>query len=90
MMQISQPANDPEEDNVANDDQSRKVRSAFADVISQIPKPRFVACSILGKVTEVISQTASASKGLKKYDVAMQEGCPICVGKASEKIRYFD
>ena len=90
MMQIRQPTNDLDEVDVAKDEDSRKVKSAFADVISQIPKPRFVACSILGKVIAVVSQTAKASMGLKKYNVAMHEGCPICVGKASEQIRYFD
>ena len=63
------------------------MKSALADVISQIPKPRFVACSILGKVIAVVSQTAKASIGLKKYNVAMQERCPICVGNVSEQIR---
>ena len=65
-MQISQPANDLEDDDVANEEDSRKVKSALADLISQIPKPRFVACSILGKVIAVVSQTARASMGPKK------------------------
>ena len=64
-MQISQPANDLEDDDVANEDDSRKKKSALADLISQIPKPRFVACSILGKVIAVVSQTARTSMGLK-------------------------
>ena len=75
-MQISQPANDLEDDDVANEEDSRKLKSALADLISQIPKPRFVACSILGKVIAVVSQRARTSMGLKK-NVAMQEGCPI-------------
>ena len=66
------------------------MKSALAVEMSQIPKPKFVACSILGKVLAVVSQRAKASIGLKKYSVAMQEGCPICVGKASEQIRYFN
>ena len=65
-MQISQPANDLEDDDVANEEDSRKLKSALADLISQIPKPRFVACSILGKVIAVVSQTARTSMGLKK------------------------
>ena len=65
MMQIWQPSNDLEEDDVANDDDSRKVKSALADVMSQIPKPRFVACSILGEAIAVVSQTAQATIGLK-------------------------
>ena len=65
-MQIPQPANDLEDDDVANEDDSRKMKSALADLISQIPKPRFVACSILGKVIAVVSQTAKTSMGLKK------------------------
>ena len=66
IMQIRQPTNDLDEVDVAKDDDSRKVKPALADVISQIPKPRFVGCSILGKVRAVVSQTASASIGLKK------------------------
>ena len=65
MMQIRQPANDLQEDDVPNDDDSRKVKSALADVINPTPKPRFVACSKLGKVIVVVSQTANASIGLK-------------------------
>ena len=38
MMQIRQPANDVEEDDVANDEDSRKVKSTLPDVIEQIPK----------------------------------------------------
>ena len=64
--------------------------SALADVIIQIPKPRFVAFSILGNVIAVVSQTGKESIGLKKYSVTKQEGCPTCVGKASEQIHYFD
>ena len=64
-MQTRQPANDLEDDDVANDD-SRKVKATLADVISQIPKPRFVACSKLGEVIAVVSQTAKASIRLKK------------------------
>ena len=33
-MQISQPANDLEDDDVANEEDSRKVKSALADLIS--------------------------------------------------------
>ena len=65
-MQIWQPANDRDEKNVAKDDDSREVKSALADVISQITKPRVVNCSILGQVIAVVSKTAKASKGLKK------------------------
>ena len=89
-MQIRQSANDRIDDDVTKDDDSRKVKSALAEVISQIPKRMFVACSILSKVIAVVSQTARATIGLKKYNVALREGCPICVGKASEQIRYFD
>ena len=88
-MQIRQATNDLEEDDVADQDGSRKMKSALADVSNQIPKLRFVACSILGKVKPVVSQTANASIGLKYYNVAIQEGCPICVGNASYQIQYF-
>ena len=65
-MQIWQPAKDLEEDAVANDDDLQKFKPALVDEISQIPKPRIVACSILGNVIAVVSQTARASIGLKK------------------------
>ena len=65
MMRKWQPTIDLDEVDVAKDDDSRKLKSALADVMSQIPKPRFVACSKLGKVRAVVSQTASASIGLK-------------------------
>ena len=68
MIQLRQPTTDLEHDDVANGDDSRKVKSALADVTSQIPKPRFVACSINGKVIAVVSQTANASMGLKKIE----------------------
>ena len=44
---------------------SRKVKSAEADVMSQIPKPKFVACSVVGKERIEVSQTAKASIVLK-------------------------
>ena len=86
-MQIRQPAKDLDDVDVAEDDDSPKVKSALAHVKSHIPKPRFVACSILDKVIAVVSQTTTASIGLRKYNVAIQKRCPICVGKASEAIR---
>ena len=59
MLQIKQPTNDQENDDVASEDDSRKVKSALADIKSQIPKPRLLACSILGKMKAVVSQTAN-------------------------------
>ena len=41
------------------------MESALADVIRQIPKPRFLVCSILGKVLAVLSPAANALIGLK-------------------------
>ena len=62
------------------------MKSALADVINQIPKPKVVACSIVGEVIAAVSQTAN----VKKYNVALQEGCLICVGNASEHTQYFN
>ena len=85
MMQIWQPANDLDEVDVAKDDDSRKVKSALADVLSQIPKPRFVACSILGKVIAVVSQTAKASIGLKSTMLQCKKGVLSALGKLRSK-----
>ena len=60
------------------------------NVISKIPKPGTLACSIPDKVIAAVSKTAKSSVALKKYSVAIWEGCPICVGNALEQIRYFD
>ena len=38
----------------------------------------------------VVSQTANASKGLIKHNVAVKEVCSILFGNASEQIQYFD
>ena len=43
VMQTLQLTNDLEDDDVANDDDLQKVKSALADVICQIPKSIFVA-----------------------------------------------
>ena len=85
MMQIWQPTKDLEEDDVAKDDDSRNVKSALADVISQIPKPRFVACSILSKVIAVVSQTASASIALKNAMLQCQKGVLSALGRLRSK-----
>ena len=66
VMQIRQPANDLVEVDVAKDSDCRKVISALADLTGLIPKPRFKACSRLGKVIAVVSQTTNAIKGLKE------------------------
>ena len=81
MMQIWQPVKDLDEIDVAKDDDSRKVKPALADVICQIPTPRFVACSILGKVIAVVSQTASASIGPKNTTLQCKKGVLSALGK---------
>ena len=90
IMQISQPSNDLEEGDVARDEYSRKVKSDVADVMSHMSNRKFVAFSIPGRGIAIVSQTAKASIGPKKISVAMNEGCPFCVAKASEQIRFFD
>ena len=89
-MQILQPENDREAVDDVRDDDSRKLKSAEADVMSQMPKPKFVACSTLGNDITEVSQTAKASIVLKEYNVAIQEECPISVENVSEQIRYLD
>ena len=89
-MQILQPENDRDVVDDVKEEDSRETKSAEADVMSQIPKPKFVACSILGNDITDVSQTAKASIVLKKYKVAIQEECPISVGKVSKQIRYLD
>ena len=44
-----QPENDRELVDDVEDQDSRKLKSAEANAMSQIPKPKFVACSVLGK-----------------------------------------
>ena len=61
-----QPTKDRKEDFFASEDDCRKGKSAIAYVIGHIPKPRFVACPILGKVIAVVPQTANASIELQK------------------------
>ena len=87
--QTSQPANNREVIDVANEDYAQKVKSALAEVMNQIPKLRYVAC-LQSKVIAVVSQTASASVGVEKYNLAIQEVCPISLGKSSEQIRVFE
>ena len=64
-MQRLQPSNDLEEEDVASDEDSRNMKSAVADVRSQMPNPTFVACSMLGRGIATVSQTAKASMGPK-------------------------
>ena len=87
--QTSQPANDRQVIDVANEDYAQKVKSALAEKMSQIPKLRYVAC-LQSKGIAVVLQTASASIGVEKYKLAIQEVCPISLGKASEQIRFFE
>ena len=54
MMQTRQPANDLHEIVFDEEDDSRKEKSDVADVINEIPKLRFVACSMLCKVITVV------------------------------------
>ena len=77
--------NDLDEVDVAKDIDSRKLKSALADVISQVPKPRFVACSILGKMIAVVSQTAKASIGLKNTMLQCTKGVLSALGKLQSK-----
>ena len=44
MMQMLQPSNDLEEEDVASDEDSRIVKSAVADVMIQMPNPKIEAC----------------------------------------------
>ena len=74
-----------EEDDVAKDDDSRKVKSAFVDVISQIPKSRFLACAILGILIAVVSQTAKASEGLKNTMLQCKKGVLSALGGLQSK-----
>ena len=78
MMQMLQTENDREVVDEVKDEDSRKVKSADADLMSQIPKPKLVACSTDGNDITHVSQTTKASKVLKKYKVAIPEECPTC------------
>ena len=66
MMRMLQPGNDLEvvDDVIAGD--SRKVKSAEAEVISQRSKHNLVACLIRGNDIIEVSQTTKASMALKK------------------------
>ena len=63
------------------------MKSSEADVISQTPKPKFVAASVEDKETREVSQTQRASTDEPKNRVAMHEDCPISIGKVPEQIR---
>ena len=62
------------------------MKSSEADVISQIPKPKFLTCSVDGKRTTELSQTERASIEESKNKVASvfrHAQCPISVEKNS-------
>ena len=90
MTQIWQPTNDLEDDDAANEDDSGKMKSEVADVLRHIPKPRFVACSTLGKVLEVVLQAANVSIGLKKVQRRNTKRMFYLCWKIFEQCRYFE
>ena len=83
---MRQPENDRE---VVDDvkDEDSQMKSAEAEFISQIPKPKNVACSIDADDKTEVSKTVKASTVLKKHKVALQEEYPMSAGKISEQIR---
>ena len=72
MVQILQPENDRQlvVDDAAEN--SRKAKSAEADVISQTLEPKFVACSMLGNDITEVQQTAKTSIVIKKHKLAIR------------------
>ena len=62
-----------------------KKKSSDADVISQMPKPNFVVCSVVGSETTEVSNTERASTEESRNKVAIHEEHPISV----EKIHKF-
>ena len=66
------------------------MKSPDADVISQMPKPKFVARSVVGKQTRKVPDTERASTEESKNKVALHEEYPISVGKISEQIGSLD
>ena len=52
--------------NDVKDEDSQKVQTAEADVMSKIPKPKFIDCSIDGNDITDVPQIAKTSKVLKK------------------------
>ena len=69
---------------------SRKENAALAEVISQIPYPRLVAFSGVGRRSFSVSHTVNAVIVEWKYNVARHDDCPKCVSIVWLQIRYVE
>ena len=89
MTQMLEPGSDREEVVDVRDEALQKVKSAKADMLSQIPNRNLVECSIDIIYLREVSKRAKASTVLKKYQIAMQKECPISVGKVLYKFVLY-
>ena len=66
---------------------SRKQKSSHTDVISKMPKPKFVACSVICNATREVSHTQRASAEVSKSKEDQMKNVPVQSKNFREQFR---